>query len=405
MDDPPDETSDIRHAIKRLSSVLNRSGSTATTTLKRSKSKTFNTISNPPNKNAVPPKSALRGGRCPGIADRRVSFYDSLPCLDYGPAFTYEVPWSAESAEPRGNLLLPAITDDDRNADDHLREVEFNSEQSVKNPEELEPVARHDSSVEPVSNQQSKSVRRSRNSGILTENLERERSCMNFTKAVIEVNARSQSRIRPLSLLSDRPRSYQFSRATDQKPSHAPVSQEGHAQQSSPRMQEQISKTEHLSSISKAYKAHVDQSLISMQGADERGSAYLHDALVEMQEALTQALAKIDTTVSPCTNDEGADHAYAHVEAPSRLSETDDSNASNDKLDDAFSFEMPYDSAQPFAEAVNSTKITHLEASAGLHDPGTCEQFGEDFRFDPSLMPLPLRIPTRHPGRDSKIVQ
>jgi hypothetical protein len=79
MDDPPDDTPGIRHAIKRLSSVLSRKASTAHITLKRSESKIFNSIGSLPNKDAVPPKSALRGGRGPGIPERRVSFYDSLP--------------------------------------------------------------------------------------------------------------------------------------------------------------------------------------------------------------------------------------------------------------------------------------------------------------------------------------
>lgn len=397
MDVPPDETSGIRHTIKRISSVLNRNASTSTTTLKRSKSKTFNTISNLPNKDAVPPRSALRGSRWPGIADRRVSFCDSLPCLDYGPNFEFEVPWSMELAERRDALLLPAITDDDDSADDHLREVEFVRDQSGKTPGDLEPVARHDSSLEPISNQRPRSVRQSRNPGSLAGNAERERSCMNFTRAVIEVSSRSQSRIRPLSLLADRPLSYPSLGATGQESSHAPASQEGHAQQSGPRTQKQTSKTEHLDNISQAYKAHVDRSLMSMQGHDKRGSAYVHDALVEIQEALEKALAETTTTESSSTDNDETDRA--------RMAETGDSNASNDKTHDAFSFEMPYDSAQPSAEAVNFTKAAHLEAPAGLHDSGTYDWVDEDLEFDPALMPLPLRIPTRHPGRGSKVVQ
>lgn len=398
MDIPPDETSGIRHAIKRLSSVLNRSGSTATTTLKRSKSKTFNnSISSLPNKDVVPQRSALRDSRLPGTQDRRVSFYDSLPCLDNGPKFEFEVPWSMESAERRDALLLPAITDDDDSADDNLREAEFVRDQSGKTPGDLEPVARHDSSLEPISNQRPRSVHQSRNPGSLAGNAERERSCMNFTRAVIEVNSRSQSRIRPLSLLADRTRSYPSLGATGQESSHAPASQEGHAQQSGPRTQKQTSKTEHLDNISQAYKAHVDRSLMSMQGHDKRGSAYVHDALVEIQEALEKALAETTTTESSSTDNDETDRA--------RMAETSDSNASNDKTHDAFSFEMPYDSAQPSAEAVNFTKAAHLEAPAGLHDSGTYDWVDEDLEFDPALMPLPLRIPTRHPGRGSKVVQ
>ena len=126
MDDQAHDTSGIRDAIKRLSSVISRSASTATTTLKRSKSRTFNTISNLPSKDAVPPRSAFRGSRSPGISDRRVSFYDSLPCLDYGPTFTVQLPCGADTIERRGGLLLPAITTDECSADDHFREVPQN---------------------------------------------------------------------------------------------------------------------------------------------------------------------------------------------------------------------------------------------------------------------------------------
>lgn len=220
---------------------------------------------------------------------------------------------------------------------------------------------------------------------------------MNFTRAVIEVNARSQSRIRPLSLLADRPRSYLPLRATGQASSNAPISQEDHAQQSSPTTQGNVSKAEHLDKISQTYKAHIDRSLMSMQGHGKRGSTYVHGSLVEIQEALEKALAETTTTESSSTDNDETDRA--------RMAETGDSNASNDKTHDAFSFEMPYDSAQPSAEAVNFTKATHLEAPAGLHDSGTYDWVDEDLEFDPALMPLPLRTPTRHPGRGSKVVQ
>jgi hypothetical protein len=124
-----------------------------------------------------------------------------------------------------------------------------------------------------------------------------------------------------------------------------------------------------------------------MQGTDQRGSAYVNASLVEMQEALRQAMADTSITSSPSIDED----------------EADDSNAIDGKADDAFSFDMPYDSAQPSAEAVNNTRNTHLQASAGLHDLGSCDQSDEDVTFDPALMPLPLRIRPRHPQRDSKV--
>jgi hypothetical protein len=138
-----------------------------------------------------------------------------------------------------------------------------------------------------------------------------------------------------------------------------------------------------------------------MQGVDERGSAYVNASLVEMQEALRQAMAENTANVE----EDEADRAYAHTDASHRQSETDNSNASNEKADDAFSFDMPYDSAQPSAEAVNSTNTTELETSARLNDLGSYNLSDEDSIFDPALMPLPLRIRPHHPQRDSKVAR
>ena len=178
MHEQAQDTSGIRDAIKRLSSVISRSASTATTTLKRSKSRTLSTSSDLPSKDAVPPRSAFRGSRSPGISDRRVSFYDSLPCLNYGPTFTVQLPCGTDKTERRGGLLLPAITTDECSADDHFREVGQNRDQSAMSPKDLQPVARHDSSVEPVSLHRSRSLRLSKTSASLSGNAGRRRSCM-----------------------------------------------------------------------------------------------------------------------------------------------------------------------------------------------------------------------------------
>jgi hypothetical protein len=396
MEDQPQDTAGIRHAIKRLSSVLSRKASTATTTLKRSKSKTFNSFSSLPDKDVVPPRSALRGGRRPGNPHRRVSFYDSLPCLDYGPEFTYQASWNTELAERRGGLLLPAITADGRSTDDRFRELEHNREQSVRNPADLQPVSRHDSSIEPVepiSLRRTKSVRLSKPSGSSSGNAEWRRSCMDFTKAMMEEHARSQSQKRPLSSLADKAARGQSPRPARHDPTNVAFSQEDHPRKSSPRTQEYVSKADHLDDISHAYKAHVDRSLKSMQGTDKRGSAFLHESLIEMHEALEQALAETTNTRLHSTDEDEADCTYAHTEAVHRLPEANGSNASKNKTDDAFSFDMPYDSAQPSAEAVNSSKSTHLEPDSG----------DGDLIFDLALTPLPLRIRPRQPPRDSAV--
>lgn len=269
-------------------------------------------------------------------------------------------------------------------------------------PKDLQPVARHDSSVEPVSLHRSRSLRLSKTSASLSGNAGRRRSCMDFTKAMMQEHARSQSRMRPLSLLANKVARGQSPRPSDRVLADVTFSQETHPQQSSPRTDEQIAKTEHLEKISHVYKAHVDRSLRSMQGADKRGSAYVHDALVEMQEALVQSMA--ETGFSSMDEDE-ADRAYAQAKASHRLQETDYSNASNDKTDDAISFDMPYDSAQPSAEAINFDNSTHLQPSARLQDLVSYDRFYEDLAFDPTLMPLPLHIRPRHPQRDSKVAR
>lgn len=207
-------------------------------------------------------------------------------------------------------------------------------------------------------------------------------------------NARSRSRTRPLSLLADKAARGHSPRPAGHVPADVQVSgRSGHGKQN------QVLKADDLDNISHAYKDHVDRSLRSMQGIDKRGSAYLHESLVEMQEALEQAMAETTTAKFPTDENEG-DHACAHPEVPRHPPEADDSNASNDKTDDAFSFEMPYDSAQPSAEVIDFAKVTHVEAPLRLS-----ERSDGNLRFDPALMPLPLRIRPRQPRRDSTAVQ
>lgn len=402
MDEQAQDTSGIRDAIKRLSSVVSRSASTATTTLRRSKSRTFNTISNLPSKGAVPPRSALRGSRSPGASDRRVSFYDSLPCLDYGRTFTVQLPCGADTIERRGGLLLPATTTDEYSADDDCREVEHDRDQSAMSPEDLQSMARHDSSVEPVSLHRCRSLRLSETSASLSGNAGRRRSCMDFTKAMMHESARSQSksRTRTRSFLTDRT----TSRANGQLFTNVPLAKEVLPRKLSLGTQNPTLKADDLDDISHAYKAHVDRSQRSMQGHDKRGSAYLHESLDEMQEALEQAMAGATSTKPPSDEDE-ADHAYAHSEVRQHISKADESKASNDKTNDAFSFEMPYDSAQSSAEVVNCTKGTHLEAFPSLHASDAANQSNENPIFDPALMPLPRRIRPRYPRKDSTIVR
>jgi hypothetical protein len=215
---------------------------------------------------------------------------------------------------------------------------------------------------------------------------------MDFTKAMMEEHARSQSRLRPLSSLADKVARGQSPRPARHDPANVALSQGAHSRKSSPRTQEQIPKADHFDDISQAYKAHVDRSLMSVQAHDKRGSAFLHESLVEMQEALEQALAETTAIRLSPTDGDDADRTYAHAEAPRRLPEANDSN---DKTGDAFSFDMPYDSAQPSAEAVDSTKTTQPEASPKPDDLRTYDQSDEDLVFDPALMPLPLRIRPR----------
>ena len=342
----------------------------------------------------MPSKSAFRGSRSQGISDRRVSFYDSLPRLAYGPTFTVQLPHIVDFAERRGGLLLPAITADDRNMDNRFRAVQDTKEQSDMSLKDMQPAARHDSSVEPISLRRTRSARRSGISGRLSGNAERRRSCMDLAEAMMRENARSRSRTRPLSLLADKAARGQSPRPAGHVPADVQVSR-----RSSHGTQNQILKADDLDNIPHAYEDHVDRTLRSMQGTDKRGSAYLHESLVKMQEALDQAMAETTTAKSP-TDENEVDHACARPQVPRHPSEAGDSNASNNKTDDAFSFEMPYDSAQPSAEAIDFTKVTHVEAPLRLS-----ERSDDNLRFDQALMPLPLRIRPRQPRRDSTAVQ
>ena len=405
MTDKSQDTPSIKSAVKRLSGFLTRSASSATNPLKRPRSKTLNSVCSLPNKDAVPPRSALKGGRCPATSrNRSVSFHDSLPRLNFGPPLNFQLPSGTEWAEHKGGLPLPAVTVDDRSTDDEFRAIEYNTTQSATSLALSQPMARHDSSAEPGPLHRSRAVRHSRTvAGGPSGYAERRRTCLDFTRAMMQEKERSQSRTRSVSLLADIPAAEQSSRPVTQLAPNVPESQEVYSECPSPRTQEQIPEADYGDHISQAFREHVDRSLLSMEGSNQRRSAFLLESLSQMREALIQAGAELTNAEPLSTGDDEEDRARARAHALQRLSQTEDGDTSNDKADDAFSLDTPHDSAQELVEAAKPPTAMRREASIVVRDFAYAGWPYEDVQFDPALMPLPLRIPPRHPGRVSTV--
>jgi hypothetical protein len=408
MADKPERTSSMKLAKQRLSGFLDRTASTASSSFNRTASFAINplrrlrsnTIGGLPSRDAVPARSALRGGRLPGPSlDRRVSFYDSLPCPSFGPSLQSLVrPFCTESMERRVSLRLPITAHDDRGTGDDFKAVDYNKEQPDDSSKDPQPVTRQDISIEPVSLRRSRAMRRPRTgSGSISSYAERRRTCLNFTSVVMQERARTQSRMRSLSLLADQSAGDRPSRPIVQQPHKVPASPKTNPQPSSSTTQEQSSNAEDIDNVSNTYKAQVNQSLLSIQGSDQRRSAYLYESLVQMREALTQAKVETTDAKSPSSDDEEADRSRARAQALQRLSQAENSDESNDEMAEIFSLNTPYDSTQPSAESIQFITSTRQEAGVKVRDFAYANQSDED--YEAALTPLPLRIPPRHPGR------
>jgi hypothetical protein len=174
MADEPQETTGLQCAIRRLSSLL-----------ERTRSSKRNSTCHLPSKDATPSRSALKGGRWPGLPEkRRVSFHDSLPCLRLGPPVEYQPSPDAERVDRRTGLLLPAITADDRDTDDCFRQVDY-SPKRVDSPLDdsvvPKPVAKRDGVAGPATLHRTTTVRfpKAGFEGI-PNRAERRRSCLDL---------------------------------------------------------------------------------------------------------------------------------------------------------------------------------------------------------------------------------
>jgi hypothetical protein len=406
MVDLPQRTSSIKRAKEKISGFLDRTASTASNSFSRTASFASNSLRRPrskttstlPSKDAVPERSALRGSRVTEISlQGRVSFYDSLPCLDFGPPLRSLVPFSTEWVERKNSMRTPTKAQDNLVTDDDFQAIGYSKEQPDESPGDPQPAARQDSYFEATSLRRSMAVRHPRTgSGSTPALVERRRTCLDFTSAVMEERARTQSRIRSSSLLANRPAGDRPSRPVVQRPPNLQTSQDTKPQPSS-STQKQITNTECSENISHTYQAHVNRSLLSTQGSDHRRSAFLHASLVQVQEALLQAEAQSSNTEPPSTGNEEADRARARIQALQRLSRTEDSETEDDSDDKAFFFNMPYDSAQPSAESIQSIRPTQRMTGVKVRDFAYANH-DEDFLSEAALVSSPPRVPPRHPG-------
>ena len=388
----------LDRTVSTASNSFSRTASFASNSFRRPRSKTTSTL---PSKDAVPERSALRGSRVTEISlQRRVSFYDSLPCLDFGPPLRSLVPFSAEWVERKNSMRTPTKAQDSLVTDDDFQVIGYSKEQPDESPGDSQPAARQDSSFEATSLRRSMAVRHPRTgSGSTPALAQRRRTCSDFISAVMEEDARAQSRMRSSSLLANQTTGECSSRPGAQQSSKVPVSQGTNAQLSRPGLPELVSRTGSIDNISNTYRAHVDRSLLSTQGSDHRRSSFLHASLVQLQETLHQSEAETANTEPPSTGNEEADRARARTQALQGLTQTEDSEAEDDSDEKAFSFNMPYDSAQPSAESIQSVTSTQREAGVKVRDFAYANH-DEDFPFEAALVPSPPRVPPRHPGRN-----
>jgi hypothetical protein len=371
------ESTGLQHAVKRLSSLL-----------KRTRSSKRNSTCNRPNKDATPSRSALKGGRWPGLPEeRRVSFHDSLPCLRLGPPFEYQPSSDAVQHDRRTGLLLPAITADDRDTDDCFRQVDYSPKRvdsSLDDSVVPKPVARRDGVAGPATLHRTTTVRfpRAGSEGI-PDRAQRRRSCLNFTSAMMEERSRSQSRMRPRPLFAERNAVDRSSWPSISVRQHSPVSPAADSYllylEHEPRTRDDDGLNEPFST----YQSHVDRSILSMQRQDKRHSWYLLDSLVQMQGALDQTI--MDTPL-PRPRPVSAD-----IRELLRALETGNNGTSEDETQATSSKDSPGDLAQRSASTCTSANTTHEEPSV------------RPVNLIVSSEASPPLIPTRHPERPSDI--
>jgi hypothetical protein len=387
MADETQESSSLQCAIRRLSSLLERT---------RSSKRNF--TCHRPNKDATPSRSALKGGRWPGLPEeRRVSFHDSLPCLRLGPPFEYQPSPDAEPIDRKTGLLLPAITADDRNADACLRQVEYSPKRvhsSLDDTVVPQSVARRNSAAGPATLHRTTTVRfpRAGSEGI-PDQAERRRSCLDFTSAMMEERSRSQSRMRPRPLFADRMATNRSSWPSVSVRLNSPFAQAADPCLSYLEWHEKVSDNEGHDDTVSTYRAHVDRSIVSMQRQDKRHSWYLLDSLVQMQGALSQTLIETPQPRPRPVSDDGT--SSAHIRVLLRQLETGNDGPSDN--------ETKVNLAQRSVDTYTHAAAGHRDAPIRPNDLDMTA--GTDAASDDTsaqrLSAPP--IPSRHAGRPSEI--
>lgn len=162
---------------------------------------------------------------------------------------------------------------------------------------------------------------------------------MDLTGAVTQERRRSQSRMRPLSLLADR--------TVGEHHPNVAVSQAASPQHSKARVQRLASQAGDHGNASHVFEAHVGESLQSIQGQNKRHSAYMLDSLAQMQEGLAQATAEDASNTTRATSDNEQDRVNARAQALLRLTQEDDT--SEDETEEMSPLTTPHESVQTTA--------------------------------------------------------
>jgi hypothetical protein len=382
MADEPQETTGLQCAIRRLSSLL-----------ERTRSSKRNSTCHLPSKDATPSRSALKGGRWPGLPEeRRVSFHDSLPCLRLGPPFEYQPSSDAEQHDRRTGLLLPAITADDRDTDDCFRQVDYSPKRvdsSLDDSVVPKPLSKRNGVAGPAILHRTTTVRfpAAGFEGI-PNRAERGRSCLDFTSATMEERSRSQSRMRPRPLFAERQAVDRSSWPSVSVRLDSPFAQAADPSHSYLGRYERVSDDDGQDDIAGTYRAHVDRSILSMQRQAKRHSWYLVDCLVQMQGALDQTMTETPRPRSRLLGDDRI--SSAQIRALLHQLETGNNGTSDDETN-ATPADLPGDLAQRCADTGTSVAVSHQEPL---------------FRSNDSIATAeasPPLIPTRHPERPSTI--
>jgi hypothetical protein len=396
MADEPRHPSGVQSAVKRLSGLLTRQASSVTSSLKRRRTSTCS-LPNLPNRDVAPSRSALRGGRWPNLEDRRVSFHDSLPHLSLGPSFEGLILSQEEPAfKRRSGLLLPPITTDDRIADDHFREIEY---EKMYSDAPYGILRRSDSSAEPICHHRSKTVRFPRaDDDDSSQSVKSRRICVDEADAMMEDELLSKKLKRPLPSFANRQPCDRSTYPSVRERPNWSLSQAPNPSHRSKGERKQTPQPERQNDIARTYSAHLDHSLHLTQGQDTPRSSFLRKSLTQMREAFNQTIAR---STSPGPGRTGGEYEISYACAHA--------------LVDLSRMNEEYDAINHKAKVTSSTHIPdHPSRSFGYTRPHESFMQQNLFATDdevevtagPSARPdggmvfsSPLTIPPRNPDK------